>query len=67
MNAQPHCVTLEDLLKRLPLKKSRVYYLVHTNKIPYHHIGMQANPLPAEPGQLHGRSALSTTANGPNQ
>ena len=32
-------LTLEDLLKRPPLKKSRVYYLVHTNQIPYHHIG----------------------------
>ena len=25
---------LQDLLQRLPLKKSRVYYLVHTNQIP---------------------------------
>jgi excisionase family DNA binding protein len=32
-------LTLEELLKKLPLKKSRVYYLVHTNQIPYHHIG----------------------------
>jgi excisionase family DNA binding protein len=32
-------LTLEELLKKLPLKRSRVYYLVHTNQIPHHHIG----------------------------
>ena len=30
---------LQDLLQRLPLKKSRVYYLVHTNQIPHRRIG----------------------------
>ena len=32
-------LSLEDLLLKLPLKRSRVYYLVHTNQIPHHHIG----------------------------
>ncbi|PWU05363.1 MAG: hypothetical protein C5B51_14860 [Terriglobia bacterium] len=32
-------LSLEELIRRLPLKKSRVYYLVHTNRIPHHHIG----------------------------
>jgi excisionase family DNA binding protein len=32
-------LTLEGLLKRLPLKRSRVYYLVHTDQIPHHRIG----------------------------
>jgi excisionase family DNA binding protein len=32
-------LTLEGLLQKLPLKKSRVYYLVHTNQIPHHRIG----------------------------
>jgi hypothetical protein len=27
------------LLSVLPLKKSRIYCLVHTNQIPYQHIG----------------------------
>jgi predicted DNA-binding transcriptional regulator AlpA len=31
-------LNLEQLLSVLPLKKSRVYYLVHTNQIPHHHI-----------------------------
>ena len=42
MNSQSHerrWVTLEELLQKLPLKRSRVYYLVHTNQIPHHHIG----------------------------
>ena len=38
-NIERRWLTLEELLKALPLKKSRVYYLVHTNQIPYHHIG----------------------------
>ena len=37
--AEHRWLTLEDLLKKLPLKRSRVYYLVHTNQIPHHHIG----------------------------
>lgn len=32
-------LNLEQLLSVLPLKKSRIYYLVHTNQIPYRHIG----------------------------
>jgi excisionase family DNA binding protein len=32
-------LNLEELLEKLPLKKSRLYYLVHTNQIPHHHIG----------------------------
>ncbi|HLK49768.1 MAG TPA: helix-turn-helix domain-containing protein [Bryobacteraceae bacterium] len=32
-------LNLEQLLSVLPLKKSRIYYLVHTNQIPYQHIG----------------------------
>jgi excisionase family DNA binding protein len=36
---EKHLLTLEELLERLPLKKSRVYYLVHTRQIPHHHIG----------------------------
>jgi predicted DNA-binding transcriptional regulator AlpA len=32
-------LTLEGLIQKLPLKKSRLYYLVHTNQIPHHHIG----------------------------
>jgi excisionase family DNA binding protein len=32
-------LNLEELLQKLPLKKSRVYYLVHTNQIPHHRIG----------------------------
>ena len=32
-------LTLEELLEKLPLKKSRVYYLVHTKQIPHHRIG----------------------------
>jgi predicted DNA-binding transcriptional regulator AlpA len=32
-------LNLEQLLSVLPLKKSRIYYLVHTNPIPYRHIG----------------------------
>lgn len=32
-------LNVEDLLEKLPLKKSRVYYLVHTNQIPHHRIG----------------------------
>jgi len=42
MNTQNHdrrWLTLADLLLKLPLKRSRVYYLVHTNQIPHHHIG----------------------------
>jgi excisionase family DNA binding protein len=37
--SEKHWLTLEELLQRLPLKKSRVYYLAHTNQIPHHHIG----------------------------
>jgi excisionase family DNA binding protein len=32
-------LNLEELLQKLPLKKSHVYYLVHTNQIPHHRIG----------------------------
>jgi len=32
-------LNLKQLLAMLPLKKSRVYYLVHTNQIPHHRIG----------------------------
>jgi excisionase family DNA binding protein len=32
-------LTLEDLMHKLPLKRSRIYYLVHTNQIPHHRIG----------------------------
>lgn len=32
-------LNVPQLLTMLPLKKSRVYYLVHTHRIPYHHIG----------------------------
>ena len=42
MNAVKHdrrWLTLAELLLKLPLKRSRVYYLVHTNQIPHHHIG----------------------------
>ena len=39
MNPDFRWLTMELLLQKLPLKKSRVYYLVHTNQIPYHHIG----------------------------
>ena len=38
-NLERRWLTLEELLEKLPLKKSRVYYLVHTNQIPHHHIG----------------------------
>jgi len=38
-NCDRHWLTLEELLLKLPLKRSRVYYLVHTNQIPHHHIG----------------------------
>jgi excisionase family DNA binding protein len=38
-SAEHYWLTLEELLKKLPLKRSRVYYLVHTNQIPHHHIG----------------------------
>jgi excisionase family DNA binding protein len=37
--AERRWLNLEELLEKLPLKKSRVYYLVHTNQIPHHHIG----------------------------
>jgi hypothetical protein len=36
---QKRWLNMEQLLSVLPLKKSRVYYLVHTNRIPHHHIG----------------------------
>ncbi len=36
---QKHWLNMEQLLAVLPLKKSRVYYLVHTNRIPHQHIG----------------------------
>jgi excisionase family DNA binding protein len=38
-NRERRWITLEELLQKLPLKRSRVYYLVHTNQIPHHHIG----------------------------
>jgi predicted DNA-binding transcriptional regulator AlpA len=38
-NGDRRWLTLEELLLKLPLKRSRVYYLVHTNQIPHHHIG----------------------------
>jgi excisionase family DNA binding protein len=38
-NRDRRWLTLEELLLKLPLKRSRVYYLVHTNQIPHHHIG----------------------------
>ena len=38
-NCDRRWLTLEELLLKLPLKRSRVYYLVHTNQIPHHHIG----------------------------
>ena len=38
-SAEHNWLTLEELLKKLPLKRSRVYYLVHTRQIPHHHIG----------------------------
>jgi predicted DNA-binding transcriptional regulator AlpA len=38
-DAERRWLTLPDLLQRLPFKKSRVYYLVHTNQIPHRHIG----------------------------
>lgn len=37
-NGDRRWLTLEELLLKLPLKRSRVYYLVHTNQIPHHHI-----------------------------
>jgi predicted DNA-binding transcriptional regulator AlpA len=36
---QTRWLNMEQLLAVLPLKKSRVYYLVHTNRIPHCHIG----------------------------
>lgn len=35
-------LNLEQLLSVLPLKKSRIYYLVHTNQIPYQHMWQQS-------------------------
>ena len=32
-------LTVEHLLDLIPLKKSRVYYLVHTGEIPHFHLG----------------------------
>ena len=32
-------VTLDQLLEIVPLKRSRVYYLVHTNQIPHLKVG----------------------------
>jgi excisionase family DNA binding protein len=32
-------LTVDQLRTILPLKKSRVYYLVHTNQIPHIHLG----------------------------
>ena len=38
-NQERRWLTLEELLRKLPLRRSRVYYLVHTNQIPHRHIG----------------------------
>jgi predicted DNA-binding transcriptional regulator AlpA len=37
--SQSRWLNMGQLLSVLPLKKSRIYYLVHTNRIPHHHIG----------------------------
>jgi predicted DNA-binding transcriptional regulator AlpA len=39
MAPQRRWLNMEQLLSVLPLKKSRIYYLVHTNRIPHQHIG----------------------------
>lgn len=39
MTAQKKWLNLEQLLTVVPLKKSRVYYLVHVNRIPCRRIG----------------------------
>jgi excisionase family DNA binding protein len=37
--AERRWLDLPQLLLMLPLKKSRIYYLVHTHQIPHHRIG----------------------------
>ncbi len=39
MNETQRYLTLSQLLEIVPLKKSRVYYLVHTGGIPHFHVG----------------------------
>ena len=36
---QPSWLTVQHLMKLLPLKKSRIYYLTHAGAIPHHKIG----------------------------
>lgn len=39
LHVQKRWLNMEQLLGVLPLKKSRIYYLVHTHQIPHRHIG----------------------------
>ena len=32
-------LNLQQLMQILPLKRSRIYYLVHTNRLPHGHLG----------------------------
>ena len=36
---QPRWLTVQQLMKLLPLKRSRIYYLTHVGAIPHHKIG----------------------------
>ena len=39
MDEMKRYLTVEQLIQVIPLKKSRVYYLVHTGEIPCIHLG----------------------------
>ena len=38
-DTHPRWLTVQQLMKRLPLKRSRIYYLTHVGAIPHHKIG----------------------------
>lgn len=43
-------INIDQLMKILPFKKNRIYYLIHTKQIPVHHVGR--TPL-FDPDEIH--------------